>query len=67
MGGRPRVLRVAGLALAAALLLGVAAVGWAYRHLDGNIESVDIDGALGDDRPPRPQGPRPPRRCRRAR
>ncbi|MGV9695305.1 LCP family protein [Streptomyces sp. NPDC003470] len=47
-------IRTAGLALAGALLLGIAAAGWAYWHLDGNIRSVDIDGALGDDRPVRP-------------
>ncbi|WP_399140043.1 LCP family protein [Streptomyces sp. NBUA17] len=49
--GRARGLRAAGLALAGALLLGCAAAGWAYWHLSGNITSVDIDGALGDDRP----------------
>ncbi|MBZ6228395.1 LCP family protein [Streptomyces olivaceus] len=49
--GRARGLRAAGLALAGALLLGCAAAGWAYWHLNGNITSVDIDGALGDDRP----------------
>ncbi|MEU2221960.1 LCP family protein [Streptomyces sp. NPDC018347] len=48
---RPRALRIAGLTLAGALVLGVVAAGWAYRHLSGNITSVDIDGALGDDRP----------------
>ncbi|CAL9504057.1 Polyisoprenyl-teichoic acid--peptidoglycan teichoic acid transferase TagU [Streptomyces sp. enrichment culture] len=53
MSGRSRVVRIAGLALAGALLLGVAAAGWAYRHLSGNITGVDIDGALGDDRPAR--------------
>ncbi|MFD5447700.1 MULTISPECIES: LCP family protein [unclassified Streptomyces] len=47
-------IRTAGLALAGALLLGIAAAGWAYWHLNGNIRSVDIDGALGDDRPVRP-------------
>ncbi|MEV5548930.1 LCP family protein [Streptomyces sp. NPDC052309] len=52
--GRSKVLRAAGLALAGALLLGAAAAGWAYWHLNGNIRSVDIDGALGDDRPAEP-------------
>ncbi|MEV5512010.1 LCP family protein [Streptomyces flaveolus] len=52
--GRSAKLRTAGLALAGALLLGIAAAGWAYWHLSGNIRSVDIDGALGDDRPARP-------------
>ncbi|GGU21492.1 LCP family protein [Streptomyces daghestanicus] len=53
MGGRGRVLRAAGLTLAGALLLGIAAAGWLYRHLDDNITGVDIDTALGDDRPAR--------------
>ncbi|CAM5430542.1 LCP family protein [Streptomyces parvulus] len=53
-GGRSKGFKVAGLALAGALLLGSAAAGWAYWHLNGNITSVDIDGALGDDRPARP-------------
>ncbi|MFF3739641.1 LCP family protein [Streptomyces sp. NPDC002566] len=51
---RPGTLKTVGLILAAALVLGAAAAGWAaYRHLDGNITSVDIDTALGDDRPAR--------------
>ncbi|MFG3100314.1 LCP family protein [Streptomyces sp. NPDC048182] len=53
-GGRKRVLRIAALALAGALLLGGAAAAWAYQHLNGNIRSVDIDSALGDNRPARP-------------
>lgn len=48
---RPRVLKAAGLALAGALVVGAAATGWAYWHLNDNIKSVDIDSALGDDRP----------------
>ncbi|MES9519216.1 LCP family protein [Streptomyces capoamus] len=52
-GRRPRPLRIAGLTLAGALVLGAAAAGWAYRHLDRNITGVDIDGTLGDDRPAR--------------
>ncbi|MBO7941198.1 LCP family protein [Streptomyces sp. S9] len=54
-GRRPgrRVLRAAGLALAAALVLGAGAAGWAYWHLNDNIRSVDIDSALGDNRPAR--------------
>ncbi|MFF4489836.1 LCP family protein [Streptomyces sp. NPDC001544] len=50
-GRRPAVLRAAGLTLAAVLVLGGAAAGWAYWHLDHNIKSVDIDSALGDNRP----------------
>ncbi|MFG2313707.1 LCP family protein [Streptomyces tendae] len=53
-GGRRKGLKVAGLALAGSLLLGAGAAGWAYWHLNGNIKSVDINGALGDDRPARP-------------
>ncbi|CUW30537.1 MULTISPECIES: LCP family protein [Streptomyces] len=53
VGRRPRALKAVGLTLAGALVLGVAAAGWAYWHLDRNISSVDINSALGDDRPPR--------------
>ncbi|MEU6777282.1 LCP family protein [Streptomyces sp. NPDC046759] len=53
MGRRPAALRAAGLALAGALVLGTATVGWAYWHLNHNIRSVDINSALGDDRPAR--------------
>lgn len=51
MGRRPRVLKVVGLTLAGALAAGCAAAGWAYWHLNSNIKSVDIDSALGDNRP----------------
>ncbi|WP_435879422.1 LCP family protein [Streptomyces tirandamycinicus] len=38
----------------AALLTVVTAAGvWAYRDLQGNIRSADVDGRIGDDRPPR--------------
>ncbi|MFM9614697.1 transcriptional regulator [Streptomyces sp. V2] len=50
---RSRVLKIVGLTLAGVLALGVAAGGWVYWHLDSNIKSVDIDQALGDDRPAR--------------
>ncbi|MFB7501171.1 LCP family protein [Streptomyces sp. NPDC056161] len=50
---RSRALRAAGLALAGALVLGAAAGGWVYWHLNDNIKSVDINNALGDDRPPK--------------
>ncbi|MEU2053374.1 LCP family protein [Streptomyces bungoensis] len=52
-GRRPGVLKAAGLLLAGALVLGSATAAWAYWHLNHNIRSVDIDGALGDDRPAR--------------
>ncbi|MFI0807419.1 LCP family protein [Streptomyces echinatus] len=53
VGRRPKALRIAGLTLAGTLVLGAAAAGWVYWHLNGNITSVDINGALGDDRPAR--------------
>jgi len=37
--------------MAGLLVLGAGAAGWAYWHLDSNIKSVDINQALGDDRP----------------
>ncbi|MFF4798140.1 LCP family protein [Streptomyces sp. NPDC001351] len=37
--------------MAGLLVLGAGAAGWAYWHLDHNIKSVDINQALGDDRP----------------
>ncbi|WP_333778407.1 LCP family protein [Streptomyces sp. IBSBF 3136] len=52
-GRRSRVLKAAGLVLAGALVLGTAAAGYAYWHLNRNIKSVDIDSALGGDRPAR--------------
>ncbi|MGW2746786.1 LCP family protein [Streptomyces sp. NPDC001450] len=51
VGRRPGVLKAAGLTLAGFLVLGVATAGYAYRHLDNNIKSVDINSALGDNRP----------------
>ncbi|MEU9441189.1 LCP family protein [Streptomyces sp. NPDC048304] len=53
VGRRSGALRIAGLTLAGALVLGTAVVGWAYWHLNQNIKSVDIDSALGSDRPAR--------------
>jgi LCP family protein required for cell wall assembly len=50
-GRRSRALKAAGLTLAGLLVLGVGTAGWAYWHLNQNIRSVDIDSALGDDRP----------------
>ncbi|MGW2703444.1 LCP family protein [Streptomyces sp. NPDC001340] len=51
VGRRSRVLRAAGLTLAGFLVLGVATAGYAYWHLNNNIKSVDINSALGDNRP----------------
>ncbi|MEU1270639.1 LCP family protein [Streptomyces sp. NPDC005799] len=39
--------------MAGLLVLGAGAAGWVYWHLDSNIKSVDINQALGDDRPAR--------------
>ncbi|MFE2431549.1 LCP family protein [Streptomyces sp. NPDC059373] len=48
---RTRALIAAGVALGCTLALGGTAAGIAYWHLDNNIKSVDINGALGTDRP----------------
>ncbi|WP_189298230.1 LCP family protein [Streptomyces cinerochromogenes] len=53
VGRRPGALKAVGLTLAGALALGAAAAGWAYWHLERNITGVDINSALGDDRPAR--------------
>lgn len=48
---RGRIL-VRGGAVLAVLLVAAGGAGlWAYRSLDGNIHSADIDGKLGDKRP----------------
>ncbi|MEV7343131.1 LCP family protein [Streptomyces sp. NPDC093544] len=53
-GGRRRgLLKAAGIVLAGALVLSAAGAGWIYWHLNQNIRSVDINSALGDDRPPK--------------
>ncbi|MFF3498678.1 LCP family protein [Streptomyces sp. NPDC003247] len=52
-GRRSRTLRAVGLTLAVTLVLGAAAAGWVYWHLNDNITGVDLDNALGDDRPAR--------------
>jgi LCP family protein required for cell wall assembly len=39
--------------VACGLVLSAAGAAWAYWHLNHNIRSVDIDGALGSDRPAR--------------
>ncbi|MFE4668447.1 LCP family protein [Streptomyces sp. NPDC056716] len=48
------VLKVLGIAVAGAVVLGVAAGGWVYWKLNDNITSVDINSALGDNRPEKP-------------
>ncbi|MFI5619389.1 LCP family protein [Streptomyces sp. NPDC051567] len=51
---RRRLLRIV-LLLAAVVILGTAGAGWwTYSHLDGNIDSVDLDQAIeADSRPPK--------------
>ncbi|MET3982651.1 LCP family protein [Streptomyces sp. PvR034] len=46
-----RVLRIVLVLLAVVILLGAGAGWWAYSHLNGNIDSVDLDKAIGDNRP----------------
>ncbi|MFD7700518.1 LCP family protein [Streptomyces caelestis] len=50
-GRRAKALKITGFTLAGLLVLGAGAAGWAYWQLNDNIDSVDIDNALGDDRP----------------
>ncbi|MEU1184171.1 LCP family protein [Streptomyces sp. NPDC005820] len=54
-GGAPRRRRRTGrwilLALTLLLVVGAGTAYWLYRDLDGNIKGVDIDEAIGDDRP----------------
>ncbi|WP_373995413.1 LCP family protein [Streptomyces spongiicola] len=40
-------------ALAALLAVITAAGVWAYRDLEGNLHSADVDAKIGDERPPR--------------
>ncbi|MFD7949134.1 LytR family transcriptional regulator, partial [Streptomyces sp. NPDC059744] len=51
--GRSRRLKAAAAVVGCILVLAAAGAGWAYWHLNQNIRSVDIDSALGDDRPAR--------------
>ncbi|MFJ3169731.1 LCP family protein [Streptomyces roseus] len=48
---RRRALVIAAWSAAAVVLLGGAGLGWFYFHLNGNLKTVDIDQALGTDRP----------------
>lgn len=51
---RPRKRRVLRIVLLVVALLVLATAGagwWAYSHLNGNIDSVDLDKAIGDNRP----------------
>ncbi|MEV5885763.1 LCP family protein [Streptomyces sp. NPDC052020] len=48
---RSRIFRVVLGAFVVLLLAAGGTAYWMYRDLDGNIEGVDIDRAIGDDRP----------------
>ncbi|MFG7942358.1 LCP family protein [Streptomyces cacaoi] len=49
--GRQRVTRAAAWTLAGAVVLGGTSLGFVYFKLNGNISGVDINAALGTDRP----------------
>ncbi|MGJ5753354.1 LytR family transcriptional attenuator [Streptomyces puniciscabiei] len=49
--GSRKALRVGAWAAAGVVVLGGAGAGYLYFKLNGNIRSVDIDQALGNDRP----------------
>ncbi|MGV4985602.1 LCP family protein [Streptomyces sp. NRAIS4] len=51
VGRRSRALKAVGITLTGVLVLGAALAGYAYWHLNDNIKGVDINSALGDDRP----------------
>ncbi|MEV6736065.1 LCP family protein [Streptomyces sp. NPDC051104] len=53
-GRRTRLIRFVGAVIACGVVLTAAGAAWAYWRLNHNIKSVDIDGALGTDRPARP-------------
>jgi len=57
-GDRPRRRRRVGRTILIVLTVLVLAAGgtayWFYSDLDGNIKGVDIDKAIGDDRPEKP-------------
>ncbi len=56
VGRRPsRWVKAVGFTLAGALVLTALGAGYAYWHLNRNIKSVDINSALGDNRPPKTQ------------
>ncbi|MFG2136020.1 LCP family protein [Streptomyces sp. NPDC048650] len=48
---RRRALTITLCALVSAVLLGGAGLGYVYFQLNGNLKGVDIDAALGHDRP----------------
>ncbi|THA70388.1 LytR family transcriptional regulator [Streptomyces sp. A0958] len=48
---RRRATRTAVWSLAGVIVVGGAGLGYAYVHLNGNLQAVDINTALGKDRP----------------
>ena len=48
---RHRVARAVAISLATVLVVALGAGFFAYRHLEGNITAMDVEGALGSDRP----------------
>ncbi|AYV26402.1 Putative transcriptional regulator YwtF [Streptomyces sp. ADI95-16] len=46
-----RAFRIISASLLVLLLLAGGAAWWGYSHLNGNIDSVDLDQAIGDNRP----------------
>ncbi|WP_030545801.1 LCP family protein [Streptomyces albus] len=50
-GTRRRTLRITAWVLSAAVLLGGAGLGYVWTKLNGNLRGIDIDAALGTDRP----------------
>ncbi|MFE7623708.1 LCP family protein [Streptomyces sp. NPDC057509] len=48
---RRRATRTAAWGLAGVVVVGGAGLGYAYVHLNGNLQAVDINTALGKDRP----------------
>ncbi len=49
--GRTRAMRAAAWTVAGAVVLGGGSLGFVYFKLDGNISGVDINAALGTNRP----------------
>ncbi|MFI1950328.1 LCP family protein [Streptomyces xinghaiensis] len=48
---RRRALKITAWVLSAVVLLGGAGLGYVWTKLDGNLSDIDIDAALGSDRP----------------
>lgn len=48
-----RIRRAVAWTALALVLVGGGTAWWLYSHLNANISSVDLDQALGDDRPPK--------------